>query len=488
MATEEGDDLHHLSPEQQHEIQQGRAFLHQFFAILRGALYHATNNTALDEPSQEFAKILEWVLSYESGKVAFVAGQGQIFLGSMRIRPHSRQAKVVKDLEKFLTARGLGGLKFNKSLTADQCRELAQLLVAFVKPEGRGDAVSALTKELETARLALLVEAMPPIRSKTLEGTGQLGFKTELGQVVQQFAKGFGVLTVEGGQLSQTPGGRGVMKHVIRDLAEMHGEMMDSMIGLAMLAACVDYPMRSLMAILVAMSIADQFGASKELMSEVGQVGAELAFWDKEVLEQSRKYGKALAGIVALEGLNRMRQWPLGTLRRQISVAGRYLRPSVAPPNGNPAATRVAEIIRIAADYVDLVTPTPMVGSEQLFAKAPLAPHEALLELRDQAGERFSLEVYAGLVRGVGYLPVGTAVLTADGVGCIITKRTTDPFTFFAKDTRTLRDREAALLPGRNQIVRVVVGNELLEVRAKCLLGEDHATLLSAAAATAAMV
>lgn len=485
MSTEEGDDLHHLSPEQQREIQQGRMFLHHFFSVLRGALYHATNNVALDEPSKEFAKMLEWVTGYETGKVPFVLGGGQVFLGSMRIRPHSRQAKVVKDLAKFLDVRGIGGLMFIKPLDADQCRALAQILVAFSRPEGRGDAVAALTRVFEANKLGHLVEPMPPVRAKTLEGTGQLGFKTELGQIVQQFAKGYGVLTVEGGQLSQTPAGRGVMKHVIRELAEAHGEMMDSMIGLAMVAACVDHAMRSLTVILVAMSVADQFGATKELLSEVGQVGAELAFWDREVLELARKYGRPMAGAAALDGLNRVRQWPLGTLRRQLGAAGRYLKPESAPPDGNPSATRVAEIIRIAADYVDLVTPTPMAGSEHLLAKSPIAPHEALLELREQTGGRFSMEVYCALVRGVGYLPVGTAVLTADGAGCIITRRTTDPFTFFAKDSRTLRDREAALLPGRNQIVRVVVGNELLEVRAKCLLGEDHHTLINAAANSA---
>lgn len=478
MSQPESDDLQGLTPEQQQEVQQGRLFLHHFFSILRGALYHSSNNAALEEPSEHFAKQLEWVLAYEGERVTFVAGGGQIFLGSMRVRPHSRQQKVVEDLQKFLDRRGIGGLTFQAKMSVEQVRTLAQLLVKFTRPDPNQDAVALLSREFEQVKLSALVTPMPAVRAKISEGTGSLEFRTELGQIVQQFAKGYGVLS--SGEIAQTPAGRGVIRNMARQLAELHGEQLDAMVGLSMLAAVSDYPMRSLTIVVVSLAIADQFGATKEILSELGQMGAELAWWDEGIPELAPRYGRAMAGAVAVDGLNRIKRWPLATLRRYLTLGSRYLPPEGQPsPDGAPPSIRAAELMRAASDYVDLVTPTPLAKTEPLFQDAPMAPHEALLNMQDQIGARFSAEVFSGLVRGVGLLPVGTPVVTGDGAGSVIVRRTTDPFTFLARDAQTLREREVALMPGRNQIHHVVVGAELLDVRTRCILGDDHQTLLN---------
>ena len=134
----------------------------------------------------------------------------------------------------------------------------------------------------------------------------------------------------------------------------------------------------------------------------------------------------------------------------------------------------MAEVVRIACDYVDLITPTQMADTEPLLEGAPLAPHEALYRMRDYIGERYTAEVYAAMVRAVGLLPVGTAIETADRRSSIIIERTSDPLTFVARDMVTRREREAGFIRGPNQIVRVAVGADMLQQRSQTLLGEEY--------------
>jgi hypothetical protein len=236
--------------------------------------------------------------------------------------------------------------------------------------------------------------------------------------------------------------------------------------------------MRSLTSLLVTIAIADRFGASREIMLEMGHICVEQCRWDLGVVKQAKVYGPAMAGATAIGGINRHKSWSLDIIRRFITVAGRYSPPeSVGAPPGIPTATRVSEILRIATDWVDLTVPTPLKDSERLFEDTPIAPHEALFRMYDEVEARYSPDIFAALIQGVGLLPLGTAVETADGAGCIIYERTGDPLTYIAKDAITEKQREAAFVEGPNEIVTIVTGAELLQVRSRMLIGDDFDNL-----------
>ena len=87
MAEHSGSGGRQLTEEQIEEIRQGRMFLHSFFSVLRTAAYHQSNNVALDEPSEQFATNLIWFLRREGGAVKIEVAEGQMLVGSSRIRP-----------------------------------------------------------------------------------------------------------------------------------------------------------------------------------------------------------------------------------------------------------------------------------------------------------------------------------------------------------------------------------------------------------------
>ncbi len=457
-----------LSAEQIEEIRQSRLLLHHFFSILRTAAYHSSNNVAMQEPSEKFAAILSHFLQKEQGPIKLEVGDGQMFINVNRVRPSERQRQAVDGLGKFFKRRGLGGLLFKRPLHPDRCREILSLVVAFKKPLLEENGMAALTQELAQEGFGEDVEPVAPVVARVQGDIAKLENSLgEVGQLAMQLSRGVAMVKATVDDNSEVA--RAGTRHVVRQITDLDPEVRDAVVGLSMLGASDDMAMRSLTVLLVAVSIAEELEATRVVKADLGQACIELANWDRMVLGETSDVERPRKGVMALQWLAGIEQWSVSDMRQGLALAARYLPARMASP--------VARILRVACDYVDLTTPSPLHGSDPFLNDAPMAPHEALAKMHKFIGQRYSAVVIRALVDGVGLLPVGTPVEMADGHSAIVVERTDDPVTFIVQDTLSKQRRQAGFRPGPNQILRVVTGGDLLKVRSNFLLGDDHTTL-----------
>ncbi len=463
-----------LTEEQIEEIRQGRVLLHNFFSVLRTAAYHASNNLALEEPSKNFAVSLREFSERLGGKVKIEVGEGQIFAGTIRLRPSKRQRSAIDAMEKFLRRRGLGGLIFNEPVEAEVIRDMISVVVAFKKPLLAENGVEALGEDLKAAGFGHLLAGTIPVQVR-LKGDAQKAMKDlgQVGQLAVQLSRGVAMVKATIDDDSEIA--RAGTRHVVREITDLEPEVRDAVVGLAMLGSSDDMAMRSLMILLVAVATAEELHATRAVKADLGQACIELARYDRPIRDgvEDEDAARRRVGVQALDWLAQQNAWTMSTLRQGLSLASRYMPPGKKGPSASP----MGELLRAASDYTDLTTPSPLNDSELFLSGAPLPPHQAIQRMRQQVGKRYSSTVLRALVRGVGILPVGTPVEMADGHGAIVVERTGDPTTFVVQDTLSRRRREASFAPGPNQIVRVVTGGDLLKVRSHFLLGDDHEKL-----------
>jgi hypothetical protein len=461
-----------LTEAQIEEIRQGRMLLHTFFSVLKTAAYHQAGNVALEEPSEQFADILRWFLEREAGPLKLEIAEGQMFAGTSRVRPSKRQQPAVSALSKFFRRRGIGGLIIAKPLETEEVSALFTVVVEFKKPIGAKNGVDSLVEALQEAGFAHLVTPTPPVQVRLQGAMRKVKALGEVGQLAVQLSKGLAM--VKASQQGASDVAKAGTRHVVREVSDLEPEVRDKVVGLAMVAATDDMAMRSLTILLVGMSIADALKMPRALRADLGQACIDLATYDDEIRQGVNKVSRELQGAVALRWLADQPGWNISSMRQGLSIAGRYMKPrSFEGRVGSPRASRLAEVIRAACDYVDLTTPTPMKDTDPFLKDSPLAPHEALRLMRGKVGDRYGGEVVAALLDGIGMLPVGTPVEMADGLSAVVISRTDDPLKFNVQDTLSRREREATLRPGPNQISRVVTGGDLLKVRSKFMLGDD---------------
>lgn len=463
-----------LTPEQIEEIRQGRIFLHHFFSLIRTAVYHAANNSALVEPSESFAKVLRWFLARAEGPIKLEVGQEQMFLSLKRVRPSKRQKAAILSLEKFFKRRGIGGLLFLRPMNPQQVRVAATSVAIFSKGLLDTDGVEGITelfKEKELHSFLLPVEPLGEQAKNHDEIVRSLG---EQGQHAVHLAKGLAM--VKAASVDDSEIARAGARHVVREMSDLDEEARYAVLGMSMVGATMDMGMRSLSVLLVAMAMADALKMPRGLRADLGQACLELVRWDDQLKEGWMAENRGLEGAQALRWLFEQKKWSISTLRQGLTLAGRYM-----PPQGDTRgketslrSSRLAEILRAACDYVDLTMPSPMRGVEPFIRGGPYPPTEALRRMRKQVGVRYSKTVLASVVRGVGLLPLGTPVELADGNGAVVVGRTENPLIFVVQETLSGKEREAGFRPGAGQIVRVITGGDLLKVRSKFLLGEDH--------------
>ena len=460
-----------LSKEQIEEIRQGRILLHNFFSVLRTAVYHASNNAAMAEPSENFSQSLAEFSSRLGGAVKLEVGGGQMFAGLIRIRPNKRQRAAIESLETFFKRRGLGGIIFKRPVDANTVRLALQALVAFKKPLLAENGVEALQKELEEAGFGDLLQGTLPVQVR-LKGDAEKAMKDlgEVGQLAVQLSRGVAMVKAIIEEDSEIA--RAGTRHVVREITDLEPEVRDAVVGLAMLGSSDDMAMRSLTVLLVAIAIAEELGASRAVKADLGQACIELSRYDKplEAGIDDDDDLRARVGAQSLDWLAQQDGWTLSTMRQGLCLASRYMPPGKTGTSASP----LADILRAGCDYVDLTTPSPLNDSELFLSGGPLPPHQAIQRMRQEVGKRYSATVIRALVKGVGLLPVGTPVEMADGHGAVVVERTDDPLTFVVQDTLSRRRREASFKPGPDQIVRVVTGGDLLKVRSHFLLGDDH--------------
>jgi hypothetical protein len=239
----------------------------------------------------------------------------------------------------------------------------------------------------------------------------------------------------------------------VREVSDLSGEVRDSAVGLSMVGACDDLAMRSMTVLMVAVVIAEELGASRDMKADLGQACVELHGYDKEFVDsvEDGEKERAAAGVKAIKWLMGYRVWTQSLMRQGLCLASRHMKPD----SEGFCASPLAQILRAAADYVDLTTPSPLVDSELFLSGGPLPPHRAMQRMKQEVGSRYSGAVMRGLVQGLGLLPVGTPVEMADGHGAVVVERTADPLCFIVADTLSRRRREANFKPGPNQIERL---------------------------------
>ena len=461
-----------LTEAQIEEIRQGRMLLHSFFSVLKTAAYHQAGNVALEEPSEQFSEILTWFLKREAGPLKLEIAEGQMFAGTSRVRPSKRQQPAVGALSKFFRRRGIGGLIIAKPMDGPTVSAVITVVVEFKKPVESKNGVDSLQEALNDAGFGNLVTPTPPVQVRLQGAMRKIKALGEVGQLAVQLSKGLAM--VKASQDGSSDVAKAGTRHVVREVSDLEPAVRDKVVGLAMVAATDDMAMRSLTILLVSMSIADALKMPRALRADLGQACIELSNFDDEVRGGTHKVSRELQGALALRWLADQPGWNVSSLRQGLGIAGRFLKPRAHEGRvTTPRASRLSEVIRAACDYVDLTTPTPMKESDPFLYDSPLAPHEALRRMRQQVGERYGGEVIAGLLEGIGMLPVGTPVEMADGLSAVVVSRTDDPLKFMVQDTLSRREREATLRPGPNQISRVVTGGDLLKVRSKFMLGDD---------------
>lgn len=462
-----------LTEAQIEEIRQGRMLLHSFFSVLKTAAYHQAGNVALEEPSEQFADILEWFIRKEGGPLKIEVAEGQMFAGSSRVRPSKRQQPAVEALSKFFRRRGIGGLVFQKALDASEIADVLAVVVEFKKSIGTKNGVDEMVATLTEVGYGSLVVPTPPVQVRLQGAMRKVKALGEVGQLAVQLSKGLAM--VKASHDGNSDVAKAGTRHVVREVSDLDPDVRDKVVGLAMVASTDDMAMRSLTILLVAMSIADALDMPRHLRADLGQACIELSSFDDEVRAGKHKVSRELQGALALRWLADQPGWNLSSLRQGLSIAGRFMKPKAFEGRvTSPRGSRLAEVIRAASDYVDLTTPTPMKDSDPFLYDSPLAPHEALRRMRSKVGERYGGEVVAALLEGIGMLPVGTPVEMADGLSAVVIARTEDPLKYVVQDTLSRRERGATLRPGPNQISRVVTGGDLLKVRSKFMLGDDY--------------
>lgn len=458
-----------LTAEQVAEINRGRHLLHSFFSVLRTAAYHDANNLALSEPSEKFAAVIDDFMKSEQGSLKIEVGDGQMFTNNVRVRPSDRQRPAIDGLARFFRRRGIGGLLFIKAMDAETARRALKVVVGFSKPLEAEDGVAALVEELKEADFGHLLTPLPPVVSRVKgareEVEKQLG---EVGQLAVQLSKGVAMVKASVEE-DDSDVARAGTRHVVRQITDLDPEVRDAVVGLAMLGSSDDMSMRSLTVLLVAVSIAEELGADRALKADLGQACIELAEWDRMMIGGVSDAKRASTGAHALNWLVQQRNWTISDVRQGLALASRYMPPAQATPIGR--------ILRVACDYVDLTTPSPLRDAEPFLKGAPLPPHEVLHRMHKQIGVRYSVVVLKALVEGLGVLPVGTPIELADGTGAVVTGRTEDPMVFEVQDTLSRQKRQASLRPGPGQIVRVITGGDLLKVRSHFILGDDFDNL-----------
>lgn len=472
LNTQSDDGVFKISDRKREQIRQSQVFLQQFFSIIRTGLYHDANNEALAEPSKNFAKVLNWFIKTENGPVTLATSQGLVFVGATRVRINARQANMVHDLEEFMDTRQISGFVFHQHMTPELVRRFATVIVRYRTQPQDENGVAGLTTQLQNEGLGSYITPQAPGKLREeVDDMSDIQLSSE-GKSVEHFVKTCTVLSQM--LTGESSAARQSLQRMVRNLSDFQGDVSDMIVGLSMISAGLDMSMRSMTILLVSIQIAEQFGASRETIAQLGDVVVELAVYDSKAVKDSARYGYAVAGTTALRSLLGRNDWALDTVRHHLALASRYLPAQESDDGQNlPTASALGQILRIASDYIDLTTPTPMQGSEALLEDSPLPPHEAILLMRDYVGARYTPAIYKGLIRGVGLLPVGTYVEIADGRSAVIVRRTTDPLTFIAQEVGTERQREAAFVRGPNQIERVAVGPELLDIRRNALLGGD---------------
>ncbi len=429
-----------LSDEQKKDIHLSRETLNCFFSVIRSALYHSTNNAALDAPAAGFSKAISWLLKRDQGESSIVVGDGNAFVGANRVRCTKRELEVIAEFSKFLAPRGLGGFTFSATLDVEQVRTFAGVLVNL--PASNDDRGAARFDEAASAAGLGFVRAIGRVEGTTEEAFEALEFDSRPAAVCHQLSLLAGALMHD----PDAPLTQAAIRQSLRSLGEAGVQSLQVAFAVLGLAPRLRPHELGIGAAVLAALLAQKLGLGRAASSELSAV--------------------ALAAVIAEspdEAARRLLSGPRVTLAQASQALALF------QCSGRLGERKLyAQVTEAISRYVRAV-----LGEGML-------PHLALHALsEDRSLDR---SVVGALVQSVGVVPVGSIVKSSGELGVVV-ELTTSPSEVLVRFANESSPSKLSIGGQGRRIDEVGGFSGSRSSRRDALLGEDAGRLRDAAQA-----